>query len=294
MKKSIRSTFLVLLAALSLSGTSACTKVPAGSVGVKVYLLGSDKGVDHEVLDPGRYYIGYNEDLFLFPTFQQNYTWTKSAHEGSPNDESITFQTSEGLSVNGDFGISYTIDKSKVSNLFQKYRRNVEEITDTYLRNMVRDSLNTHASNLPIESVYGKGKTDLMVMVDKDVRDWTKDVGIIVDRVYLIGEFRLPRVVEDSLNAKIAATQMAQQRENEVAQAKAEAQKEVEVARGQAMSNELKSKSLTPELLEYQSMLNQQDWIKKWDGKQPQVSLGTGSVLPTFAVPAPALAPKNQ
>ena len=64
--------FAILLGALFVS----CSKVPAGNVGIKFYLLGKDKGVDYEVLGPGRYWIGINEELFLFPTQRQNKVWS--------------------------------------------------------------------------------------------------------------------------------------------------------------------------------------------------------------------------
>ena len=122
---------LLLLFSVSMMG---CSKVPAGYVGVKVFLLGQAKGVDHEVLPVGRYWIGWNEELYLFPTFQQNYVWTKSPNEGRSDDESFTFQTSEGLSVNTDVGISYHLDSVKIPQIFQKYRKGIDEITHIYIR----------------------------------------------------------------------------------------------------------------------------------------------------------------
>ena len=101
----------------------------------------------------GRYCIGFNEDLYLFPTFTQNYVWTQNKAEGSPNNESITFQTTEGMSVNADVGISYHIKPSKVTTVFLKYRKGVDEITDIFLRNIVRDALNTAASKKPVIAV---------------------------------------------------------------------------------------------------------------------------------------------
>jgi hypothetical protein len=55
----------LLLAAMLMASVVGCSKVPAGNVGVKVYLLGTNKGVDHEVLGVGRYWIGFNEELYL-------------------------------------------------------------------------------------------------------------------------------------------------------------------------------------------------------------------------------------
>lgn len=136
--------FIAVLLVLLITG---CSKVPSGNVGIKFYLLGGGKGVDTEELGPGRHWIGINEELYLFPTFTQNYTWARV--KNSP-DESISFQTDQGLSVNADVGISYAVDPTKVSVLFQKYRKGIEEITDVYLRNMVRDALVQSASTRPI------------------------------------------------------------------------------------------------------------------------------------------------
>jgi regulator of protease activity HflC (stomatin/prohibitin superfamily) len=273
----------VALAVLMLGTVAACSTVPAGHVGVKVFLLGGDKGVDSEELGVGRYWIGMNEELYIFPTFMQNYVWTKDPAEGSSNDESISFQTADGMTANADVGISYSIDPSKVTQIFQTYRRGVDEITDTFLRNMVRDSLVKQASNKPIEYVYGAGKADLMASVQKDVSAQVGSLGIKIDKIYWIGEIRLPSTVIDSINAKNAATQMAQQRQNEVAQAKAEADKKIEDARGtaesilrvadaQAKANKLLAQSLTPEFVQYQA-------ITKWDGILPKF---TGSAAVPF------------
>jgi regulator of protease activity HflC (stomatin/prohibitin superfamily) len=268
--------WLVMLVLLAVS----CSRVPAGHVGVKVYLLGGDKGVESEELRVGRYWIGMNEELYLFPTFQQNYVWTKDDREGSENNEQLVFQTQEGLEVTGDIGISYHIDPTKVNTIFQKYRKGVEEITDIYLRNHVRDALNTHASTMSVDYIYGKGKTDLIQKVQDTVKDSNKDLGIIVDKVYLIGSFRLPKKVVESINAKIEATQKALQRENEIQAESAEANKRREkakgeadailtVARAQAKANNILAKSLTRALVEYKK-------IEKWNGVVSKYTSGKG------------------
>lgn len=262
-----------LLFTLLAASLAACSTVPAGHVGVKVYLLGGDKGVDSEELGVGRYWIGINEELYLFPTFMQNYEWTADSRAGSETDESISFQTVEGLTVNADVGISYSIDPNRVTDIYQTYRRGVDEITDTFLRNMVRDALVKVASDKPVEYVYGAGKAKLLEDVQSMVRDQVAAQGINVSKIYWIGEIRLPGKVIDSINAKIEATQKAQQRQNEVAQAKAEADKKVEEARGQADSilkvaeaqakaNELIAQSLSAELMQYKA-------LEVWDGKLP-------------------------
>ena len=260
-----------------------CNNVPSGHVGVKVHKFGGDKGVDTEELSPGRYWIGINEELFIFPTFTQNYVWTKDSTEGSPDNESISFQTVEGMQVNADIGISYSIKPDKVSDIFQKYRKGVSEITDIYLRNMVRDALVTTASTLKVENVYGRGKTELMDSVEKMVRDQVSPFGINIEKIYWIGEIRLPESVIQALNAKIGATQKAAQRENEVAQSRAEADKKIEEARGEAESRlavakaEAEAIRIKGEALRENPRLVELSAIEKWNGVLPQYSMG-GSV----------------
>lgn len=66
-----------------LLALTACEKVPPGSVGIKVNNMGGDKGVQDEVLAPGWYWVGFTKTLYTFPTYMQNYVWSKSATEGS-------------------------------------------------------------------------------------------------------------------------------------------------------------------------------------------------------------------
>ena len=267
--------FLILATSFSMSACGV-TSVPAGHVGVKVYLLGGDKGVDAEVLPVGRYFLTINEEIYLFPTYNVNYVWTQASDEGSPNDESITFQDRDGLAINGDFGIEYAIEPTMVATLFQTYRKGVAEITDIVLRNKVRDSITKLSSSLSAEELYSSKKNWLMSTVEDDVRKQMLPIGIKVLKIYVINNFRLPSEVVNSINAKIQATQNAQRIQNEVESARAEADKKIQEARGQAESllmvakaeaeaNQLKQRTLTKELIEYEA-------VQKWNGQLPQVS----------------------
>jgi regulator of protease activity HflC (stomatin/prohibitin superfamily) len=279
---------ILLLLGFGMFGLTSCSKVPAGNVGVVVHMLGGEKGVDVEEKGVGRYWLGINDELFLFPTFTQNDTW-----EGEK--ESITFQTREGLNVNADIGISYHIDPTKVTAVFQKYRKGINEISEIYLRNMVRDALVKAASTQEVETVYGQGKAELLTKVEDAVRKEVEPIGIIIEHLYWVGTLRLPENVVQAINAKIGATQRAITRENEIAMTKAEAQKVIEEAKGSAEAKlavakaeaesikikgeaeasaiEAKSKALNanPQLVQYEIARN-------WDGKLPETTMGNSSI----------------
>lgn len=267
MKRLLAAASLCLLATLG-----GCSKVPAGNVGVIVNLYGSEKGVELKEVGTGKYWVGINEELYLFPTFTQTETWT--------GDETITFQTVEGMKVGGDVGITYAVDPGKVTTLFQKYRSGIDEITNKFLRNMVRDAFNDVASKLPVESVYGSGKADLLLAVEQRVRAQVEPIGINLERLYYASDLALPPQVTASLNAKIQATQMAEQRRNEVAQAKAEADKERARAQGEADAKLLiaqadaKAIEVRAQALRANPDVVTLNAVEKWDGKLPTYTGG--------------------
>jgi regulator of protease activity HflC (stomatin/prohibitin superfamily) len=270
--------FKLLVLVLAVVSMASCTKVPAGNVGVKFYLLGNDKGVDTEELSPGRYYIGINEELFLFPTFVQNYVWTANVEEGSENNESFNFQDIDGLELNADVGITYHLDPTKVSSIFQKYKRGINEITDTFLRNMVRDALVSASSKRDVEYIYGVGKTALLDEVQLAVSNETDELGIVIDKLYWIGRIKLPPAVKGAIDLKIKAKQTAQQRENEVATAEANALIKIANANGEAEAirvraiaeadaNVIVARSISKTLVDYEK-------VKRWNGVLPTVQGG--------------------
>ena len=256
-------------ALLSLTGMlAACDSVPAGYRGVIVSKYGSDKGVAEQSVGVGYYWLGWNRDLYKFPTFLQNYSWK--------NEQAITMQTREGLSIRTDAGITYSIQPDNVVKVFLKYRLGIEEITNTFLHNMVRDAMNEVSSTMTVEQIYGEQKGRLIDSVNRIVKSEAINNGILVDKVYLVGSFILPDSVIESINSKIQASQNAQKVENEVATSKAEAQKTIVVAEAngkqvlinaesQAKANKILAESLTPEFVSYQAIL-------RWDGKLPTMT----------------------
>lgn len=254
---------------------AACNRVPAGYRGVIVNLYGSDRGVSEKSVGVGRYYTGWNTELYLFPTFLQNYSW----HD----DQAISIQTSEGLSIATDVGITYQIAPDDVVKVFTKYRLGIDEITNTFLHNMVRDSMNEVASTMQVDEIYGNKKEEFIRIVNDQVREAAAKNGIQVDKIYLIGSFKLPNSVMESINAKIQASQNAIKVENEVATSRAEAQKtivEAEArarqitinAEAQAKANQILAASLSKEFVQYQAIL-------KWDGRLPVTTMGEGVPL---------------
>lgn len=261
----LRNLAFACVLALSVIG---CSRVPPGHEGVLVDTFGGSKS-GAEPVGVGYYWTGPGKDLYLFPTFSQNITW--KAEEG----HGFAFQTVEGLVVSADIGLTYHVAPDKVDEVFVKYRRGIDEITDTFLRNYIRDALVKEASSLAVESIYGNGKVKLLQAVEDRVKAQVAAEGIIVEKISWISDLKLPPQVTGAINAKIQATQMAQQRENELRQAQAEAAKAVAVARGEADSTllraeaEAKAISIRGAALRDNQELVSLTLAEKWNGAYP-------------------------
>lgn len=75
--------------------------------------------------------------------------------------------------------------------------------------------------------------------------------------------------------------------ENELRATTAEAQKTIARAKGEAESNLLITKSISPELVQWRTLDIQQRAIEKWNGVRPSVESGSGSGL-MIQIPTPA------
>lgn len=251
--------------------------IDPGYVGVVVDYFGSSQGVESKELHVGVHVIPPWKTVYTFPIFQQNDTW-----EG---EEGFQFQTSEGLTIGANIGISFHLDPASVPLIFQKYRRGMHEISHIFIRNFIRDAVNMCASKLKIEDLYGPAKEQFFVTIESHVRKDLSNIGIYVDRIYLIGRFSFPQNVITALNSKIEAIQRAQQRENELREAEAQAKKDVAQSQGkaqciilsahaQAAANRELSQSISANLLEWEK-------TKKWDGVLPRY---TGNACPMLSI----------
>lgn len=262
--------FLILLIFLLCMSVS---KINPGEIGVVVNPFGSTRGVEKDELGIGIHFLAPWKSVYKFPTYEQNHQWIE--------DEVFVFQTAEGLPVSAEMGISYHLEQNKIHELFHKYRKGMKEITELYVRNVLRDNLNKLASKINIEDLFSDKKEDFFNQVHANMNEELDGIGIVITHVYIIGRINVPDSVKEALNKKIEAVQRAQQRENELREAEAEAKKIIAKSKGEAESlvieaksraqeNDLINKSLTPELLKWK-------YLEKWNGKLPRTVAGNDS-----------------
>lgn len=261
MKKAIMASII----ALSAIGLVGCDRVEPSNVGIKVNKLGDDKGVG-EVVGVGRYWTGWNTEVYIFPTFKQMKTY----------DDAFNFQMSDGTTIGYHIGVAYKVDPTKVTTVFQTYRKGVDDITDTDLRQKIADALNRLASRMSTDKFIDGGKAELLENALKEIQSDMGPVGIQVISLSYVGRPEYPPTVIESINAKVTANQKTLQREQEVKQREAEANMLRAEADGQADAKlklaeaEAKSIQIRGQAMRENPEVLQLEAINKWNGTLPQ------------------------
>jgi regulator of protease activity HflC (stomatin/prohibitin superfamily) len=250
---------------------SSCERIDAGHVGIKVNMYGSNKGVDGITECTG--WVVYNPistKIYEFPTFMQ--------HKEYKEDNSFVVNSKDGSEFHVSPMINYSIKRDQVPYIFAKYRRDIEDIENGFLKTTIYDAFRMTANAYTAEDLVSNRQefeTKVRAKLDSNL---TKE-GFTISQ--LTSNLGYPESFKNAIIAKNNAVQAALMAENQVKTAEAQSKIKVATAQGdaeamltqakaQSEAYKLKCTSITP-------MLLQQMWIEKWNGVLPTTSLGSNS-----------------
>lgn len=231
-------------------GMTSCTeRIDAGSEGILVNQYGSDKGVADISLCTGRvWYNPFTQDVYEYPTYVQTVDYP-----------AFTINAKDGSEFKIDPTISLKIIDGKSPQVFKKYRKELEDVISGTLYNYVRDAFRIQLNKYTTDQIVSNRD-----LVEKAIEKYLS-AALLKENFHLeqlTSGLTYPKTIVESVNAKNRAVQEAMRVQNEVKVVQAEAQKKIVAAEAEYKANELRTKALTPAVLE-------QMWIEKWDGKLP-------------------------
>lgn len=238
---------LMLLLAVSL--TSCNERIDAGCEGILVNQYGTEKGVDDVVLCTGRvWYNPFTQEVYEYPTYVQTVDYPP-----------FKINAKDGSEFTIDPTISLKIIDGKSPIVFRKYRKELKDVIEVTLYNYVKDAFRIQLNQYTTDQIVSN-----RAVVEKAIETH-------LSKALACENFKLeqltsglayPDVIVQSVNAKNKAVQEAMRVENELKVVEAEAKKKMVAAEAEYKANELRTKALTPAILE-------QMWIDKWDGHLP-------------------------
>lgn len=245
---------------------STCNVVDQGNVGLLVQRTGTDKGTAKVEEKSGWVFVTpFVEKMYEYPTFQQHKEY-----------DEIEVLAKGGLVFKVKPTFNYEVNRDKAVDLFQQFRRGIEDIENGWLKTAVlqtfRDVTNTYDPDSLINN-RSNYETTLYKELSKKLAPWFTPSQVT-------SNLTPPESLVKSIEAKSRAVQEAQRAENEkrviiaegekkMAQARADSSARVTNAAAIAKENQLLQQSLTPQLL-------QKLYLEKWDGKLPIYQMGSG------------------
>jgi regulator of protease activity HflC (stomatin/prohibitin superfamily) len=241
----------------------SCERIDAGHVGVKVNQYGDNKGVDNVVAVTGMVFFNpFTTKIYEFPTFIQ--------HKEYIGDNSFIVNSKDGSEFSVSPIMNYSVQRDKVPSIFSKYRRQLEDIEEGFLKTAVYDAFRLATNKYTADELISN-----RAVFEVEVRRLLD--GQLLKEGFVINQFTsnliYPETFKKSIEAKNNAVQAALRAENEVKTAEAQAKIKVATAEGNAQAlltsakaeaeaNRMKQQTLTP-------LLIQMEYVNKWDGKLP-------------------------
>lgn len=247
MKKFLTMALAVL--AMSMTMMSCVTKVDPAAEGIKVKLVGSNRGVDDVTLVSGWvWYNPFTEEIYEYPNFVQTVDY-----------EPFVLNSKDGSQFTVDPTILIQVVKGEGPTIFKKYRKELNAVLGgavyTYVKDAYRIELNKYTAD---ELISNRNQFEQSVQNHLDT--------ILGSEHFILSQvtsgLTYPKSLVDAIDMKNKVVQDELRAQNEVKLAEAQAKKLIVQAEAEKQANELKTKALTPAILE-------QMWIEKWDGKLP-------------------------
>ena len=251
-------------------GVSSCKIADSAEVALVVDQIGTNKGVPNIEMASGViFYFPPTQDVYMYPTSVQHKVWTSDVNEDSPTDEHIDVTSADGATFGLDVSINLQLQRAKASELFVKYRVDMEELIETRVRTIVRKELLDNAVSFASDSllqhrnVYESDVTKtLTVALNKG--------GFTLNNIAIL-KMALPASYKKAIERKIAVLQETATIISQTKQAEQTALKKVALAKGnyEAAIYDAKTKEILsqPKMLELYRAETERVWANK--GKSP-------------------------
>lgn len=261
----------------------SCTRINPTEVGFKIDNSGDYRGIDSLPLLTGfQFYTPGFTYVVTMPTTQQHVIWSEDENEGSKPNEHITVACLGGAGFKIDVGLNYRINPMKASKIYLKYKTDdLESISQTYLRNVVRGSMQDVSGYITVDSILNN-MPGFEAAVRKNVTERFDKDGFIVDNFSILKQpTPTDANLATSINAKIKAKQDAETSKMQLQSSIAEANKQIAKARGDSATKVINAMGEAEAVKKIQQVLTPTyvEYIKatRWNGVQPTTIVGSGA-----------------
>ena len=254
---------------ISMFQPFAIEKVDAGHKGLKINLVGDQRGVSSYQYKTGWvFYNTWTEQVLEFPTYQQHIEY---------EDQGVILKGGFSATIKPTF--NYSLREDAIGDMFVNLRLPINEVERGWLKNAIIGAVNDVANTWEVDSIFNHRQAfESAIVAECNVR---------LSKWFNVSQLRTnitpPEALQESIIAKTKAIQQAEASEQQAIAAISEGRRKVAVARADsaetvinanaaAKAIKIKQSELSPLYIEYLK-------ANAWDGKLPTTVAGSSGMF---------------
>lgn len=226
--------------------------IPSNTVGVKYSAL---HGTSKDTLKEGVHLVTpFVDKIYKIDTTVQERT-----------DDNVSVQTKDAQWAKMQVNVKYEVSKSNAFKVYKQYKT-MDALKDNIIGNYAQNAMNEVCSNYNIIDLLGDKRNEIINKATDILKQNLEKEGVTL-KMLTIKDLDAGKKIEKAISDEAVAKKQVETAKQKQEKARTEAETKLIEAEGEANANEVKTKALTPEVL-------QEQWINKWDGKLPNVTDG--------------------
>ena len=226
--------------------------IPSNTVGVKYSAL---HGTSKDTLKEGVHFVTpFVDKIYKIDTTVQERT-----------DDNVSVQTKDAQWAKMQVNVKYEVSKSNAFKVYKQYKT-MDALKDNIIGNYAQNAMNEVCSNYNIIDLLGDKRNEIINQATDILKQDLEKEGVTL-KMLTIKDLDAGKKIEKAISDEAVAKKQVETAKQKQEKARTEAETKLIEAEGEANANAVKTKALTPEVL-------QEQWINKWDGKLPKVTDG--------------------
>jgi hypothetical protein len=251
--------------------------IPAGYVGL---IYDASSGLQHKVYKPQAIFVGFRQQLYVYPTRLQNALYTQDPSAGEIRAaDGILITTDDNANTTFDVAVIYRVKPENVEQVFNEFGAiSIEDIQSMHIRRAVKEAANVVGTQYDLFALMGPKREEASQKLTVELQNRLGRKGISIDRAMLGGCYPTPEFQQKITSRVNAYIELEISR---LRQQIAEIDRQVALVKNEseAQAQTLSAATTKDRSIELLKLEAQRAAIEKWNGSLSPVSPRPGQTI---------------
>lgn len=251
--------------------------VPAGHVGL---IFDAQSGLRKEVIPPRAVFVGWRQQLYVYPTQLQAAIYTQDPDEGEVKSaDGILITTNDNANTVFDVVVMYRVRPEDVVTVFNAFGPiPIEEIQVNHIRRAVKEAVNVVGTRYDVFQLMGPKRGEAALAITQELQQRLASKGITVDTT-MLGSCYPPAEVQSKITARVNSLTDLEISRLKSQLADIERQTALVKAKAASQAREITASQTQSKSLEMLRLETYEAALKKWNGELPMLESKPGQTL---------------